>query len=133
MKTNMKTHVLTLLAGAITSLFVAPGVHAQAPDDVRTAFLQWAKASLHPVSSAELDASTKDLAPIEKMIGNAKIVAVGEFVHAGAEPLIFRNRMFKHLVEHYGFTAIAIESGVVEGRLLNDYVTHGKGDFATVL
>src|SRR3954451_24192621 len=89
---------------------------AQVPADVQTAFLQWAKKSLHPVTSADLDASTMDLVPIEKMIGDARIVGIGEFVHAGAEPLIFRNRLFKHLVEHKGFTAIGIESGIVEGR-----------------
>jgi erythromycin esterase len=82
---------------------------------------------LHPVSDADLDASTKELAPLDQMIGDAKIVGLSEGIHAGAEPLIFRNRVFKHLVERLGFNAIALESGIVESRLLNDYVTRGKG------
>jgi erythromycin esterase len=124
---------LTVLAGALALLTAASPVGAQAPEEVRTAFLQWAKESLHPVSNADLDASTEDLAPLERMIGDAKIVGLSESIHAAAEPLIFRNRMFKHLVGHLGFNAIAIESGIVESRVLNDYVMQGKGEFDAVL
>jgi erythromycin esterase len=133
MRNHLKAKKLTFLAGALVFLTAAPPIGAQAPQDVRTAFLQWAKESLHPLSNADLDASTKDLAPIEQMIGDANIVGLSEGIHAAAEPLIFRNRVFKHLVEHLGFNAIAIESGIVESRLLNDYVTQGKGDFGAVL
>jgi erythromycin esterase len=115
------------------ALLTAPPVGAQGPAEVQSAFVHWAKKSLHPVSDADLDASTQDLRPLEQMIGDAKIVGLSEGIHAAAEPLIFRNRVFKHLVEHMGFTAIALESGIVESRLLNDYVTQGKGDFDTLL
>jgi erythromycin esterase len=133
MTNRLEAKSLTFLVAALALLAVAPPIGARAPQDVRTAVLQWAKKSLHPVSNADLDASTKDLAPIEKMIGNAKIVGLSEGIHAAAEPLIFRNRVFKHLVEHLGFNAIAIESGIVESRVLNDYVTQGKGEFDAVL
>jgi erythromycin esterase len=124
---------LTVLAGALALLTAAAPIGAQGPEEVRTAFLQWAKESLHPVSNVDLDASTKDLAPLARMVGDAKIVGLSEGIHAAAEPLIFRNRVFKHLVEHLGFNAIAIESGIVESRVLNDYVTQGKGEFDAVL
>jgi hypothetical protein len=124
---------LTFLAGALALLTTAAPVEAQAPEDVQTAFLQWAQKSLHAVSNADLDASTKDLVPIGRMIGDAKIVGLSEGQHAAAEPLVFRNRLFKYLVENLGFGAIAIESGIVESRVLNDYVTQGKGELDTVL
>lgn len=129
----MKTGILTLLAGALASLTTAAPAEAQAPMDVQAAFLAWSKGSSHAISNTDLDASTQDLRPIERMIGDAKIVGLSEGIHAAAEPLIFRNRLFKHLVEHLGFSAIAIESGIVESRLLNDYVTHGKGELDSVL
>jgi erythromycin esterase len=124
---------LTILAGALALLTAAAPVGAQRPEEVRTAFLQWAKESLHPVSNADLDASTQDLAPLERMIGDASIVGLSEGIHAASEPLIFRNRLFKHLVRHLSFNAIAIESGIVESRVLNDYVTQGKGEFDAVM
>ena len=124
---------LAVLAGALALLTTAPPIGAQEPEEVRTAFLHWAKESLHPVSNADLDASTQDLAPLERMIGDASIVGLSEGIHAAAEPLIFRNRVFKHLVGHLGFNAIAIESGIVESRMLNDYVTQAKGEFHAVM
>ena len=133
MRQRLKARKLTFLAATLVFLTAAPFTEAQAPENVRTAFLQWAKKALHSVSDADLSASTKDLQPIEKMIGDATIVGLSEGQHAAAEPLIFRNRLFKHLVEQLGFKAIAIESGIVESRVLNDYVTQGKGEFDTVL
>jgi erythromycin esterase len=129
----MRAEKSTLRAWALALLAATPAVAAQPPPDVRSAFLQWAANALHPVSDADLDAATQDLAPIERMIGDAKIVGLSEGIHAAAEPLIFRNRVFRHLVEHQGFTVIALESGIVESRVLNDHVTQGKGEFDAVL
>jgi erythromycin esterase len=123
----------TALAGLVAFLTTSVPAHAQSIEQIRPAFVQWARESLHPVSGASVDASTSDLAPIEQMIGDARIVALSEGIHAAAEPLIFRNRLFKHLVERLGFDAIVIESGMIESRVLNDYVTQGKGDFDEVL
>ena len=67
------------------------------------------------------------------MIDGATMVALSEAVHGAAEPLEFRNRVLKYLVEHRGFTAIAIESGVVESRAVHDFVRGGSGELATVV
>lgn len=125
--------VLPIFFAAIASLSAACPAEAQSLESVRPAFTRWAGKSLHPVSAGDLDASTKDLDPLSRMIGDAKIVGLSEGVHAAAEPLVFRNRLFKHLVEQMSFEAIALESGIVESRVLNDYVTHGKGELDSVL
>jgi erythromycin esterase len=67
------------------------------------------------------------------MVGRASLVAISEGVHAGAEPLEFRNRVFQYLVEQLGFTAIAIESGFTEGRVVHDYVRGGRAELAAAL
>jgi erythromycin esterase len=126
------TWTASVLSG-LASLAAAAPTWAQAPAEVQAAFVQWARKSMHPFNSSDLDASTQDLRPLERMIGDAKIVGLSEGIHAAAEPLIFRNRVFKHLVEQMGFRTIALESGIVEGRVLNDYVTQGKGDLDAVL
>ena len=112
MRSRIEAKKLMFLAGALALLTIAPPIEAQAPQDVRTAFLQWAKKSLHPLSNGDLDASTQDLAPIGRMIGEAKIVGLSEGVHAAAEPLIFRNRVFKHLVGHLGFRTDLLDEGI---------------------
>lgn len=84
------------------------------------AYLSWARRSLDPITSLDMNASSSDLKPLRRIIGNARIVMFGEGQHFAAEPLEFRNRLFKYLVEDLGFEAIALESGVTEGRLVHD-------------
>jgi erythromycin esterase len=80
-----------------------------------------------------MNASSSDLKPLCKIIGNARIVMLGEGQHFAAEPLEFRNRLFRYLVEDLGFNAIALESGVTEGRLVHDYVLGSPGEIHAVL
>jgi erythromycin esterase len=47
--------------------------------------------------------------------------------------LEFRNQVLRYLVQEKGFTAIALESGLVESRKVYDYVRGGAGELASVL
>src|SRR6476619_1818927 len=114
------------------SLLGPVGLAAQS-DAGRDAFVNWAGKSLKPLNTVAPSPSTADLAPIKAMIGNATVVAISEGVHAGAEPLEFRNRLFQYLVQEMGFTAIAIESGISESRQVHDYVLGGSGELKDVL
>jgi erythromycin esterase len=105
----------------------------QPSDRARARLLQWAKAALVPLSTVHAGPPWEDLAPLGRMVGDARVVALSEAVHGAAEPLEFRNRVLQYLVQEKGFTAIAIESGVVEGRIVHDYVRGGAGDLQTIL
>lgn len=48
------------------------------------------------------------------MIGKARVVALGEPMHGAHEPMAFRNRLIRFVVEQMGFTAVALESGFTE-------------------
>lgn len=102
-------------------------------DRDRSAVLQWARSSLSPLSTVNPGAPWSELDPLLRMIGDAPLVATSEAVHMGAEPLEFRNRLFQYLVEKKGFTAIALESGIVEGRYLHDYVLGKTNDLKAAL
>lgn len=67
------------------------------------------------------------------LVGDKSVVALSEATHGAAEPLAFRNEAFQYLVNERGFTAIAIESGIVESRSVHDYVLGGAGDLDPVL
>jgi erythromycin esterase len=58
---------------------------------------------------------------------------LSEGAHLAAEPLELRNRLFEFLVAEKGFTAIAIESGLVESRRVQTYVAGGAGELDEVL
>jgi erythromycin esterase len=106
---------------------------AELPDTGRDAFLAWARNSLHPIATVHAGGQSDDLRPLADSIGDATLVALSEAVHGGAGPLEFRNRLFQYLVQEKGFTTIAIESGIVEGRKVNDWVDGGSGDLQEVL
>lgn len=122
-----------LIASALLALLGVKSSSAQAPYDVQVAFHRWAGQALHPVLDGNLNTPTADLAPLGKMVGNARIVALSEAAHGGEEPLEFRNRLFKYLATDLGFNAIVIESGFVESRLIDDYVAGGQGDLEAVM
>ena len=96
-------------------------------------FLAWAGAHLVPLNSVKPECGTEDLAALGRMIGDASIVVLSEGVHGAAEPLEFRNRVLQYLVQEKGFTAIALESGLVESRVVYDYVRGGPGSLPEVL
>lgn len=95
-------------------------------------FVSWVTASLVPLNGGQEDVNA-GLDALGRLIGDARIVVLGEGAHGAAQPLEFRNRLFRYLVEKKGFTAIAVESGVVEGRVVNDYVLGGAGEIDDIL
>ena len=103
-------------------------------DAGRSAFLEWAKGALAPLKTVVPDAEWHDLEPFGSMVGDATVVALGEgAIHGCAESLEFRNRVLRYLVREKGFTAIALESGAVEGKLVHEYVRGGPGELSEVL
>lgn len=115
---------------AMLALLCAIHVDAIAQDD---ALLSWLSEAHHPLATANGVYSASDLIVVGEMIGDARIIALGEGNHGAAEPLLFRNRLFRYLVEEQGFSAIAIESGTVESRAIDDYVQGGLGELEEVV
>jgi len=91
-------------------------------------FLSWADRTRIPLELQASSSNEGDLQALVERIGPARIVAFGEGTHLAREPLEFRNRLFRYLVQHKGFTAIAIESGVVESEQVDEYVEGGSDD-----
>jgi erythromycin esterase len=104
-----------------------PRVEAQSD---RESFVRWAKANAKPIATVEPREDDSDLAPLKRIVGAAHIAAFGESAHGMHESLAFRNRLFEYLVQHLGFTAIALEAGLAESRRANDYVGGGSGSVA---
>lgn len=82
-----------------------------------------AKISLAPSVGALKSGS---FGALEEIIEGARVVGFGEGEHGVHEVLIVRNLLFQFLVEHKGFTAIAVESGFTDSVRVDDFVL-GKG------
>lgn len=113
-------------------LFLSFDIKAQTLSKIDTSstnnvFVNWAKANSFSLQDADKAIGYNDMHPIKKMIGNARVVAMGESSHGLHAPQTFRNRLFKYLVEQCGFTTIVVEAGIAESMLANKFVTTGEG------
>ncbi|HLO17924.1 MAG TPA: erythromycin esterase family protein, partial [Anaerolineales bacterium] len=89
--------------------------------------IQWLKANAIPFDTTEPNHSFEDLMPLKQIIGDARIVALGEATHGTHEFSQMKHRMLEFLVEEMGFNTFAMEAN-----LINDYIHTGKGDSAEV-
>lgn len=97
------------------------------------AFIVWARENAAPVALQDPAITGAEARAVKAIVGNSRVVALGEAAHGVHEPLAFRNRLFRFLVEECGYTAISLETGFTEARLLNDYVLGGAEDPRDVL
>ncbi|WP_020671153.1 erythromycin esterase family protein [Amycolatopsis nigrescens] len=80
-------------------------------------------AEIHPLDGLE---------PLAAMIGDARIVAIGENNHHIKEFGEFRGRVLRFLVERLGFRVLGFESGFAEGALVDDWIRGGPGEVERV-
>lgn len=97
------------------------------------AIAAWIRQRGIPIATAEPGTGTRDLRPLAKVFGKARIVALGEATHGTREFFQLKHRLVEYLVGELGFTVFAIEANQPECRAINDYVVHGKGDARTAL
>lgn len=89
----------------------------------RSAALSWARQAARPLSiEAADDTFDASLGPLRERLAHARVIALGEANHNGHEFLELRNRLFRHLVQQHGVTAIAAETDYLESIAVDDYV-----------
>jgi hypothetical protein len=66
--------------------------------------------------------------PLDKVVGDARIVALGEATHGTREFFQLKHRMVEYLATRKGFTIFSIEASMPEAYRLNKYVLAGEGD-----
>lgn len=120
----------TAARSGLSIILVAHSAIAYCAED---GFAKWATTHALPITTVESASNDSDLLPLEYAIGTARIVALGEPMHGAHEPLEFRNRLFRFLVERKGFTAIALESGFTESLGARSFVEDGEGDAETTV
>ncbi|MEV6675099.1 erythromycin esterase family protein [Streptomyces sp. NPDC051162] len=87
----------------------------------------------HPLRSTEPGTGTADLQALGAMVGDAKVVGVGEATHGSHEFFALKDRLFRYLVEQKGFTTFALEISWSAGLRIDDYLQHGDGDARQVV
>ena len=110
---------------------MAPEKAELAPD--AQAFVAWARSEAVSLSIPRRDEDFADLDFIGEVIGDARVVAFGESAHYLHEWNRFRARLFKYLAQQHGFTTFVLESGLVEGKNIHDYVDGADVEWDTVV
>src|SRR4029077_5024934 len=95
--------------------------------------VEWIRANAIPLKSVEAGQGFADLQPLKKLIGDARIVSLGEATHGSREIFQLKHRMVEFLATEMGFTIFAIEANMPEAYRVNDYVVNGTGDPAQLL
>ncbi|MEV7659458.1 erythromycin esterase family protein [Streptomyces anulatus] len=151
----MNTHKLLLSALLVplsATLAISPAATAATPPATSTASAATSLAGLQEVTSStfrspeaalsrvahtlrttEPGGGLADLRPFGRMIGNARVVGVGEATHSSHEFFTVKHRAFRYLVEKKGFRAFALEAAWSTGLRLDAYVTRGEGDLKQIM
>ncbi|MGJ5751941.1 erythromycin esterase [Streptomyces puniciscabiei] len=74
-----------------------------------------------------------DLEPLRGILGDVRVLGMGEATHGTAEFFRLEHLLLRFLVEEMGFTALAMEASASAAAPVDDYVLHGTGDAAGVL
>jgi len=86
-----------------------------------------------PLKSVAAGTGFDDLAALDAVIGDARIVALGEATHGTVEFFRMKHRLFEYLVERKGFTVIAFEANWPVVEIADRYVKAGQGSAAAAL
>ena len=111
----------------------APPPTPPAPTAAEVAWLRRALVPI-PAATAAANASVKtpDLAALGQLIGNARVVGLGEVTHGSGSIFEMKHRLIQYLVEQKGFTGFVLETSA-DCAPLNAYLQTGQGDPAALL
>ena len=92
-------------------------------------FAHWLREHATTFDGLDPDLPLDDLEPLREIIGDARVVGIGEGAHFVSEFTLLRQRVLRFLAERCGFTVLAFEFGFSEGYALDDWL-RGAGDAA---
>jgi erythromycin esterase len=88
----------------------------------------WIKSHSVQLKTSKAGSGFDDLRALKNLIGDARIVALGEATHGTREFFQMKHRITEYLATEMGFTIFAIEANMPEAYRVNDYVLGGDGD-----
>ncbi|TLU65832.1 erythromycin esterase family protein [Thalassotalea litorea] len=95
--------------------------------DADASVTAWVRDTSVAMETVEPGMPRDDLQAFGEMVGDARIVTLGEPTHGNREVFRLKHRLLEYLVREKGFTIFGIEAPFAESSDLNDYVLHGRG------
>jgi erythromycin esterase len=88
----------------------------------------WLQANAAPFATAQAGSGFDDLQFLKEMIGDARVVSLGEATHGTRDFFQMKHRILEFLVKEMDFNVFAIEATWPEANRLNEFVHTGRGD-----
>ncbi len=118
----MRSHAILHAAAVV---LISSQVSSEEPTEAK---IKWIKEQAIPFKTVEADNGFVDLLPLKELIGDARIVSLGESTHGSREIFQMKHRLVEFLATEMGFTVFSIEASMPESYRVNDYVLRGTGD-----
>ena len=103
------------------------------PPPVPAEATAWIERNAIPFDGSHLSLPHSDIEFLREIVGDARIVSLGENTHGTRDFFEMKARILRFLVEEMGFNAFAIEATWPEANRLDAYVRRGEGDAAELL
>lgn len=115
---------------------LTPGLSTNPPANMDTtsdrarcqAFVDSARTHAIRLATVEAGHGFDDMQRLDPVVGDARIVALGEATHGTREFFQLKHRLIEFLANRKGFTIFSIEANMPEAYRLNEYVLQGTGD-----
>ena len=102
-------------------------------NDPETSVVEWIRSAAIPLAGVEPRQGCRDLERLRPIIGDARIVSLGEATHGTREFFKLKHRLLEFCVAELGFTMLGIEAPFPESLAVNAYVLDGIGNAADAL
>lgn len=93
----------------------------------------WLRDHAIPLATTDATDDFTDLQPLKALIGDARIVSLGEQTHGTHEFFTTKHRLVRFLVREMGFTTFAMEANFPEADRVDAYLQTGNGNPAHLL
>ena len=103
------------------------------PQVIPSVATAWLRAHVHTFDTSVPSEDLSDLEFLRDIVGNARVVSLGEATHGTREFHEMKDHILRYLVERMGFTGFALEATWPEGNRLDAYVRTGVGEPASLL
>lgn len=140
---NHRIAVHTLDENAETGLYEIRLAGMSTPEEIAAeealvrerheAAIAWLSDNAIPLRGAAAGQGFADMEPLRAVVGDARVVSLGEATHGTREFFQLKHRMLEFLVEEMDFNLFGIEATMPEAFDINEYVLHGRGNPAEAL
>ena len=129
----LRTCLSAVLVIVLLGITLCAQSYLNPPFTVDYDITQWIRTRAIPFRMGSSFDPITDLSGLRELVGDARMVAVGEATHGTHEFFEIKAQMFRYLAEEMGFTLFAMESDAAGCTRINRFLATGEGDLFALM